>query len=191
MPSASDFLTAIEQVRDQIKNHTNPKLDTANGKLEDVKGKLDVLKTAVDAVRVAVQHVDTTLQWGFGQLITIGNYTNQALYHNNEQNDTIICILEHISKNTCELLNEAHTQTGLQTVIKDNTTVLADLYAATHADAALARQRLEALRKQIEECCPPEVPPPPCDYERCPKPERQGRPPQVDPRPPGQGRPPG
>jgi hypothetical protein len=28
--------------------------------------------------------------------------------------DTAICVLEHISKNTCETLNEAHEQTALQ-----------------------------------------------------------------------------
>jgi hypothetical protein len=173
-----DFLDALHEVRDQLKLGVNPKLDGVNGRLDDLKGKLDV-------VRDAVTGVNTTLQWGFSNLITLINYTNDALFHNDEQNDTIICILEYISKNTCELLNEAHTQTGLQTIIKKNTTVLADLYAATHADAALARERLEALRHQIEECCPPESPPPVCKYEPCPKPGRLGGPPEVDPRPPG------
>jgi hypothetical protein len=49
---------------------------------------MDALKTATDAVRVAVEHVDKTLQWGFSQLITLGQYTNLALFHNNQQNDT-------------------------------------------------------------------------------------------------------
>src|SRR5262245_21380659 len=168
MPSASDFFNQIKGI---------------NARLDDVNGKLDLL-------RAAVEHVDQTLQWGLGQLITLGLYTNQALYHNDEQNDTIICILEHISRNTCSLLNEAHLQTGLQTVIQKNTTTLAELYAATHAEAALARERLEALRKQVEECCPPEPPRPVCQYEPCPKPEDTlDKPPQVDPRPPGDGGP--
>jgi len=167
MPSASDFFNQIKGI---------------NARLDDVNGKLDLL-------RAAVEHVDQTLQWGFGQLITLGLYTNEALHHNAEQNDTIICILEHISKNTCQLLNEAHVQTGLQTVMKNNTTTLAELYAATHAEAALARERTEALRKQIEECCPPTPPEPACCYEPCPAPGPLGDPPRVDPQPPGNGGP--
>src|SRR5689334_247395 len=124
MPSASDFYNELKGA--------NSRLDGVNGRLDDVKGKLDNLKAAVDAVRNAVDKVDQRLQWGFHQLIVIGNYTNQALFHNNLQNDTMICILEHISKNTCMLLNEAHLQTALQTTIKENTSLLADLYAATH-----------------------------------------------------------
>ena len=77
-------------------------------------------------------------------------------------------------------------QTGLQTVIKDSTTTLADLYSATHADAALARERMEALRKQIEACCRPEPPEPACQFEPCPKPDSLGDPPKVDTDPPGQ-----
>src|SRR5262249_4586416 len=145
MPSASDFFDELKGSHDELKG--------VNARLDDVQGKLDLL-------RAAVEHVDQTLQWGLGQLITLANYTNQALYHNDQQNDTIICILEHISKNTCSLLNEAHVQTGLQTVIQKNTMTLAELYAATPAEAALARERLEALRKQVEECCPPEPPKP-------------------------------
>jgi hypothetical protein len=40
----------------------------------------------------------------------------------------MICILEHISKNTCDLVSEAHTQTGLKLSFKNNSTLLADLY---------------------------------------------------------------
>jgi ABC-type transporter Mla subunit MlaD len=189
MASAQDVLNAINAANGKLDTvNTNltgvhTRLDGTNTRLDDVKGKLDVLNKSV-------QDVNKTLNWGFGQLITIGNYTNQALAQNAAQNDTIICILEHISKNTCELLNESHTQTGLQTTIKNNTTVLADLYAATHAEAALTRQREEALRKQIEECCPPPVPPAPCAYAACPAPGRLGDPPKVNPLQPGGDQPP-
>jgi hypothetical protein len=183
MASAQDVLNAINAANGKLDTvhgdlvGVNTHLDGTNSRLDDVKGQLDLLNKSV-------QDVNTALTWGFGQLITIGNYTNQALAQNAAQNDTIICILEHISKNTCALLNEAHTQTGLQTTIRTNTTVLADLYAATHAEAALTRQREEALRKQIEECCPPGVPPPPCGYEACPAPRPLGEAPRVDPRRP-------
>jgi hypothetical protein len=169
MASASDFYNELKGA--------NTRLDGTNARLDDVKGKLDDLKAATDAVRAAVQHIDVTLQWGFNQLITLGTYTNQALFHMAQQNDTMICILENISKNTCDLVNQAHIQTELQTAIKDNTMTLADLYAATHAEAALAREREEALQKKIDACCPPKPTEPICRYTRCPAPEPLREPP--------------
>jgi hypothetical protein len=180
MPSASDFLNELKGANTRLDGVTG-RLDGANTRLDDVKNKLDALKTATDAVRGAVEQVQQTLKSGFTKLVTIGNYTNQALFHNAQQNDTIICILEHISKNTCELLNEAHIQTRLQTSINANTTLLAELYAVTHAEAALIRERELALKRQIEECCPPPVPPPPCGYERCEAPRPLREPPKVEP----------
>ena len=173
MASAQDVLNAV--------NGANGRLDEVNNRLAGVHTRLDGTNARLDDVKTKLDLINTTLNWGFAQLITIGNYTNQALAQNAAQNDTMICILEHISRNTCELLNESHTQTGLQTTIRNSTTTLAELYAATHAEAALTRQREEALRKQIEECCPPQVPPPPCAYQACPVPRPLGEPPRVDP----------
>ena len=176
MPSASDFY-------DRLQDADN-KLDGVNGRLDSVNTNLVTIEGKLDAINNAVNQLKTTLQWGLAQLITLGQYTNQALYHNDQQNDTMICILEHISENTCALLNEAHMQTELQKTIKHSTTVLADLYAATHGNAAVARERLEALRRQVEECCPKKVPPPPCQYVPCPKDfKRLEPPPQVEPPP--------
>jgi hypothetical protein len=175
MPSASDFYNELKGA--------NTRLDGVNGKLDEVKGKLDALKSATDAVKAAVDNANKTLSWGFGGLITLGNYTNQALHHNALQNDTMICILEHISRNTCMLVNESHRQTALQTAISESTAALADLYAATHAEAALIREREAALRKQIEACCPPTPEPPACTPERCPAPGDLREPERVNPRP--------
>lgn len=200
MANANDFLNELKGANIQlvaVNAHlvdTNTRLDTVNShlvdtnsRLDDVKVKLDAIKAATDAVKKAVDQVDNTLQWGFTQLITIGNYTNQALAQNDKQNDTMICILEHISKNTCELLDEADMQTRLQIDMDKNTSLLADLFAATHAEAALTREREEALRNQIEQCCPPRIPDPPCSYEPCDAPKPIGDPPRVDPQPPHEG----
>jgi len=102
-----------------------------------------------------------------------------ALYQNALQNDTIICVLEKISKQTCELLNQSCLQTPLQTAIEDNTTTLAELFAATHAEAALTRDREQALRDQLEKCCPPTPPEPCCRYETCPAPGPLPEPPPI------------
>lgn len=158
-------------------------LTAANANLQQIHADLGDLKDATDAVKGAVDKVDGTLKAGFGQLINLGAYTNLALAHNAKQNDTIICVLEKISRNTCELVNEAHTQTGLQTSIEQSGKLLADLYADTHADAALGHLRRQELRAQIEECCPPERPEPPCGYEPCPAPKPLKDPPRE--RPPG------
>lgn len=184
MPSASDVLNEIKGVNSRL-DGANGRLDGVNARLDDVKGKLDALKAATDAVRASVETVNKTLQNGFSTLITLGIYTNQALFHNSQQNDTIICMLEQISRNTCQLVNQAVLQTQLQQAISKNTEALAALYAATHAEAALTREREEALRQQIERCCPPKPPEPACRYERCPSPERLPEPPRVEQRPPG------
>jgi hypothetical protein len=150
MPNASDIFNEIKGA--------NSRLDGVNSRLDDVKGKLDALKTSTDAVRASVDNVNKTLQNGLGTLITLGIYTNQALFHNAQQNDTMICMLEQISKNTCNLVNQAFLQWQLQVEISKNTQTLAALFAATHAEAALTREREEALRQQIEKCCPPKPP---------------------------------
>lgn len=126
-----------------------------------------------------MENVNTTLATGFGQLVTQGQYTNQALSQNAKQNDTIICILEHISKNTCELLNQSVIQTRLQTDIDKGESALADMFATVHPDAALERERLRALRAQVERCCPPPKPEIPCNYAKCPAPPPLGNPPTV------------
>jgi hypothetical protein len=114
-------------------------------------------------------------------LITLGAYTNQALFQNALQNDTIICVLEKISKNTCDLVNQSHLQTALQAAIHNNTAALAEMFALTHAEAALAREREQALRGEIEKCCPPKPPAPICTYKPCPAPGPLGEPPDVGP----------
>ena len=83
------------------------------------------------------------------------------------QLDTALCILEHISKHTCETLNEEHTQTGLQNALKAISEALLELYKTAHPDAALTYEKLEKVRRQLLECCPPEAPKPFCLYEPC------------------------
>jgi hypothetical protein len=176
MASAQDILDSI--------NGANTRLDNVNNKLDTVNSTLNDVKAGVLAVNNSIQQVQTLLQWGLSQLISLGQYTNQALFQNDKQNETMICILEHISQNTCGILNQATVQTRLQTSIDKNTDTLADLYAATHAEAELARKREDELRRQIEECCPPKLPPSACDYKPCPAPDQwRERPPEVQPPP--------
>ena len=98
------------------------------------------------------------LLWGFEQLITLGQYTNQALSQNDKQNDTMICILEQISVNTCGIWNEAHIQTDLEKGIEAAAQKLARLYAATHGDAAVAFAREEELLRRMRSVVRPKSP---------------------------------
>ncbi len=159
MASADDILNA---------------LNGANSRLDNVKAAVDNVTAAVSATTAAVNNsanqITAALNAGFAQLVGLGQYTNQALYHLSQQDDTIICALEHISQNTCNLVTESHIQTALQERIADCTCKLADLYASVHAEAELQRHRLRELREEIERCCPPEKPGPACTYQPCPAP---------------------
>jgi len=169
MPSADDLFN---------------QLVAANNRLEAIKGELLDVKAATDAVKTAVNQVNSTLTTGFTQLVALGQYTNLALSQNAKQNDTIICILEHISKNTCELLNQSVIQTRLQTEMEKDIDTLEAIYETANPAAALERERLEALKRQIERCCPPPKPEPPCHYAPCPAPPKLPDPPRVGTQPP-------
>jgi N-methylhydantoinase A/oxoprolinase/acetone carboxylase beta subunit len=156
MASADDILNA---------------LNGANSRLDNIKSAVDNVTTAVNATTAAVNSAATqitaALNAGFAQLVSLGQYTNQALYHLSQQDDTIICALENISRNTCNLVTQSVIQTTLQERIAHSTGKLSELYASVHAEAALQRHRMEELREEIERCCPPEKPPPACTYQPC------------------------
>jgi hypothetical protein len=186
MPSAQDILDAINNNTSQI----GTKLDAVNTNLSTIEGQLNIINSSIQAVDADVQKVQQLLLWGFTQLITLGQYTNQALFQNDQQNDAMICILKQVSVNTCGIWNETHIQSALQEEIKAATRKLAFLFAATHCDAAFVLERDEELRRKIEACCPPEPPPPACTESPCvsPPPFEQ-QPPATQP-PPQLGQPP-
>ena len=124
-------------------------LDDAYNQLVLANTKLDELVTQLDGVR---ERFDFALQ----------------------QNVTIICNLEKISKQTCELVNQSVRQTAAQESMAATLAGMKQLYELANPEAAVEQGRLEGLRHQIEECCPPPQPDPVCKYEPCKDP---GRPP--------------
>jgi hypothetical protein len=111
-------------------------------------------------------------------------YQSRTLRHISQQEDTVICILEHVSKNTCELLNTATSQTRLQQQMHSLVAQITAIAQSVHPAGALEFKRFEELRREIERCCPPEPEPPPCTYEPCPMPgpaEPPPAPPQRQP----------
>jgi len=142
--------------------------------VDDVYNQLLQANTSLTSLINAVNNLTSAV-------VTIGNYTNQAPYQNDQQNATIICELEHISKNTCALLNEAAIQTALQTTMAADLDGLEGMFATANPGAALEAERLAALKAQVEQCCPPKKPTPPCEYKPCPAPKPIGPPPQTGP----------
>ena len=114
MPSAQDIFNKLVELGD--------KLDTLNATSQSIKTDDDQLLNVAST--------------DLGELITAATYTNQALYQNALQNATIICLLEQISKNTCDLVNLATVQTRLQESIEKNTMRM----------AAMLRPRTRRLR---------------------------------------------
>jgi hypothetical protein len=148
-----------------------------------VNGKLDQIDTNTFGQANAINNLDGDVNKGFKATVdalkTIAQIDIEAvklLFHLTEQADTMICALEHISKNTCGILTQVTIQTQLQTRLRADADMLRDIAESAYPAAAFERQRLAALRAQIERCCPPEEPKPACTYEPCPQPKPVGMP---------------
>jgi hypothetical protein len=159
-------------------NDVYNQLVTANTTLDQIHADLVTEESATQQVNTSVNQLDSDLKSGFqaieARLTILQEYdidTVKLLFHLTQQADTIICALEKISKNTCEMLNQATLQTALQRRIRDDADVVRDITEFAHPRATLERERLGALRTEIEKCCPPEPPQPVCTYEPCPRPE--------------------
>jgi hypothetical protein len=181
-------------------------LTDANGHLVAIDGDLQTVNTSMQAVNTSVQAVDadvngitTAIQTGFSQLGSLVNYTDQLvlyeieqnkytdqlLVYQIEQNNTIICYLAKIALQTCALLNEAARQTAAQEAMRTDLANLTQLYELANPAAAVEQDRLEELKAQIEKCCPPPRPEPPCKFEKCDQPRELPKPPGALPLPPG------
>ena len=158
----------------------------ANGNLQELHTDIVNLQTCCQQGNFLLGQINATLNAGFANmsqgmqaLITLSEYTAQALYDNDGQNAIMICLLDKIAREVCSLLNEAHVQTRLQTTIESDSEALVQLYESAYPAAALELERQKKLEKEIRECCPPEPEPPACVYEPCPDaPEPPGQPPE-------------
>jgi hypothetical protein len=113
-----------------------------------------------------------SLSAGLSASLTQQYFQSEALAEKIAQQTTMICQLEQIAKQTCEMLSEAHLQTGLQRQITGNVQRLLDLVQTAQPGGELELQRLDRLRQEIEKCCPPETPPPYCVHKPCPPPPK-------------------
>ena len=124
------------------------------------------------------------LSQGFSALLGQQHFTNAALVAEIAQQKTMICELEQIASQTCQLLTESHIQTGLQRNIAHDTSRLLDITRTAHPEAELELVRLDKLREQIEKCCPPSEETPLCKHEPCKVPtDFHQEPPPIDYKP--------
>jgi hypothetical protein len=168
-------------------------LVAVNGTLGQIQVATVAETNATTQVKASVDTLDADVKAGFAAMVNALNTiaqidieTVKLLFHLTQQADTMICALEHISKNTCETLTQVTIQTELQTRLRDDADALRDIAEFAYPQAALERQRLAELRAEIERCCPPEKPTPACIYEPCPGPVRVGMPnlPKIGDQPP-------
>jgi hypothetical protein len=147
---------------------------------------------ATNQVKASVDTLGADVKAGFAATVnalnTIAQINIEAvklLFHQTQQADAMICALEQISKNTCEILTQVTIQTGLQTHLRDDVDALRYIAESANPEAALERQRLTELQAEIERCCPPDAPEPACKYEPCgkPRPVEPPKLPQIDDKP--------
>lgn len=141
-------------------NSTNLKIDNVNNNITTIISQINLLNKDLSAGFV-------NLSQGLNTLITLVDFSNQVLIHQTKQNDTIICNLSEISKNTCSILNESHIQTKTQKDILDNIEKLRKMYEITNADSALELKNLDELQTRIEKCCPKPPEPIVCQPVKC------------------------
>jgi hypothetical protein len=164
-------------------NDVYNQLVTENATLGQIHADILAETNETTQVKASVDQLDSDLKAGFDAttkaLTTIALIDVEAvklLYHLTQQADSMICALEHISQNTCGILTQVTIQTGLQARLRDDADAVRDIEEFAHPDAVLERERLLALRAEIERCCPPEVLPPACSYEPCPHPRPASEP---------------
>lgn len=172
----------------------------ADPTVTDVFNQLVLVNSKLAQVEVntsLVANLNMSINTGFaatvGRLDTLAAIDVEAvklLLHQTRQMDTMICMLEQISRNTCSMLNELTIQTKLQTSMSKDVSVVRYIAEASNSDAALELARHQELTAKIEQCCPPARPEPACKYDPCQRPGPADKPklpeiPSQPPRPPG------
>lgn len=140
--------------------------------------KADTIIQRQDQTLTVLGDTHTTLQQGFksvlqslGQIQQNQAVQSQLLLHQTKQNETMICALEAISRNTCTLVNLATADAPKQSRIAQASDDLVHLTQSAHPDAALDLSRHREHEQVLARCCGPrERPDPPCAYEPCDNP---------------------
>lgn len=134
-----------------------------NGKLDQVEVNTSLISNLNNSINIGFKATVDALHL----LALINAETAKLEFHQTQQLDTVICTLEHISKNTCEILTQVTVQTSLQRHLSADIAALRYIAESAEPAAALNAQRDADLTAKIERCCPPETERPACDYSPC------------------------
>ena len=86
--------------------------------------------------------------------------------------DLDACLLDKIGRIVCMIANETHQQKQQIILLREMFSSFLELYKSVHPGEALQLEKLEKLRAEMRECCPPdEKPDLICHYKPC---DRQG-----------------
>lgn len=140
---------------------------TTNGNLTVLNNLVEETNDWLEELRQLVNDGFAATAAGLAGIAARQNITNTLLTFQIQQNQTMICILEQISRNTCELLNHSAQQTSLQKSMAADMAALRHMFATAHPDAALELDRADEVRRRLEKCCPPTREGRPCTYEPC------------------------
>jgi hypothetical protein len=102
-------------------------------------------------------------------LIEVEVARNELLARVSGKIDTAICVLEHISKNTCETLNEVHEQTELQAAL-----IECKELCAPPPKALPCGEKPPVAHPKRADCCERKKHEPYCKYEPCKPGEEEG-----------------
>lgn len=170
----------------------DPTVTDVFNQLVGVNGKLDQVEVNTSMIALLNASVNAGFAATVDRLDTVADLqieTLKLVFHLTRQNEAIICALENISRNTCELVNQATVQTRLQQRMAEDLYAVRYLAESTASSAALEYARHKDLKEAIAECCPEEDPRPACEYQRCtdPGPAREPELPEHrdDPEPQG------
>jgi ABC-type transporter Mla subunit MlaD len=173
----------INDIYDRVGDVVNSVNDSRNALHADLQAVIETVNSVNETLATTNQLL-TRITQQQDDLIEQSAYQSNALLHISQQEDTVICILEHVSKNTCEVLNTATIQTRLQQQMHSLVEQITVIAQSAHPAGALEFKRLEEIKREIERCCPPEPQAPACTYTPCPAPGPAEPPPAPPQRPP-------
>ncbi len=147
-------------------------LITLNACCERGDAKLGDLVSGLAELKAIANAGFSALANGLAGVQARQDITNQLLLFQAQQQATMICALENISRNTCGIWNENDEQTDLLQAAGANLRALEHMTASAEPEAALTWDRQLANTAELRACCPEEPRDPVCDYKPCPVPEQ-------------------
>lgn len=178
MPSIQDVADQINARLDQIATNT---ASTAQSAADHLAVATDMRAELLEANGRLAQ-VDATLASGLAN-ISQGLFAQlqvqlamlNLLDHHRQQHDTIICELVNANTLLCEVMRKLGHQVRVSEASLESVQRVEGVAERVHSLEAADYDRDLELRRQLEECCPPEpVPEEPCP-ERCEQPRHRPR----------------